>query len=98
MQIPSFTEAVRLRPRLSDGSVAEPEYDEHLLEVCENVILDREIECTGDAVVVLQLVAEVMEFAPRSDGREIEAVRRVVEWLVRSSVHGEGGDLAARFV
>lgn len=88
MQILSFSEALKLRPRLSDGSIAESECDEDLLALCETVILDREIETVADAVVILQLASECVEVGPRADGRDVGAIRRVIEWLARGAPNG----------
>ncbi|MFT4955401.1 MAG: putative RNA-binding protein YlqC (UPF0109 family) [Brevundimonas sp.] len=92
----NFVEAVRLHPRLSDGTISPSEYDERLLEACEAVILDREIESAEDAVIVLQLAAEDVELGGRADGRDAKAIRRVIGWLAQSVLEEKSPKAARR--
>ena len=89
MQMPTFEEAARLWPNLSDRSRVEADYDEDLFATCEEVILGREIASPSDALLVVQVLLDNLQLGQRSDRLDVAALTSLRNWLA-------GVDEAAR--
>ena len=95
MQTPTFEEAARLWPLLSDEAAVAAERDDDLYAACEAAILSRQIESTEDAALVCQVLLENLALGQRSDELDISAVAALRDWIARLAL-GSGLSRTAR--
>ena len=95
MQTPTFEEAARLWPLLSDEAAVAAERDDDLYAACEAAILSRQIESTEDAALVCQVLLENLALGQRSDELDISAVAALRDWIAGLAL-GSGLSRTAR--
>jgi hypothetical protein len=83
MQTPTFEEAARLWPRLSDETADEATRDDDLYAACEEAILSRTIDSAEDAALVCQVLLDNIVLGQRSDELDIRAMTALRDWTAK---------------